>query len=458
MKTATQLKTIFITVYDGSISKNILRSDAFKVLQARDDVNIVLFVQGNKTAYYVQEFGSERVTVLPTPNATHPRVERLLFFCMGYSTRTQGTLYRLLARPVQRRPLIGTAGRLLYALGRFPAWHSFLRFLYYHLPDNSHEESLAKYRPDAFFVPNMISSQDARLMKLAKRMGIPVVGMIKSWDNVGNKAFPFIHIDTLIVTNEIVKEEAIQILGINPAIIRISGFPQFDLYTDPSLIEDRNVFFKKIGADPGKRLILYAATGYEWTPHEVEVLELLDDAIEQGRIREPVQVLVRFHPKYVNPEERLDRRTNLICERPGTYVTDSLQGWEYEHADTIHLMNTLRHSDISINTGSTMAIESMIFDKPTIGIAFDGQHRLPLHRSVKRFYTFLHNQKLVALGGEDVVYNIDELVESINRYLVDPAYRAEGRKQTRKVECYQLDGMAGKRIADAVLDALALSH
>lgn len=455
---STAAKTIFITVYDGLISKNILRSDAFRKLHARPDIRIVLFVQENKVEYYAREFADDRVDVHATPAATHPKLEALLFFCVNYSTRTPGALYRLRERSVWKRPLMGLAVRTLYALGRFRWWHALLRFLYERLPDASHDAYLATYNPDAFFAANMISSQDARLMKLGKQRGIPVVGMIKSWDNVGNKGFPFIHVDRLIVTNEIVKEEAEQILGIDPAIIRVVGFPQFDLYIDRTHLESREAFFRRIGADPAKRLILYAATGYEWTPYEVEVLEMLDDAIAEGKVREPVQVLVRFHPKYQNPEARLDTRAHLICERPGTYVTNSLQGWEYERADTIHLMNTLHHSDICINTGSTMAIESMVFDKPTIGIAFDGRHTVPFHLSVKRFYTFLHNKKLVELEGEDVAKTPDELVAAINRYLADPSYRAQGRERTRDRECYKLDGKAGQRISEVVLDVLGIAQ
>ena len=41
-------RTIFITVYDGLISKNILRSNALKILAAHSGVRVVLFVQPNK--------------------------------------------------------------------------------------------------------------------------------------------------------------------------------------------------------------------------------------------------------------------------------------------------------------------------------------------------------------------------------------------------------------------------
>jgi len=449
------MKTIFITVYDGLISKNILKTNVFKILKKQDNLRIVLFVSSIKLNYYRECFKSDRVFIESIPRATSPKIEKILFMIASNSLTNTNALFRQKAAYLKwNRFHYFIIARILRIFGNFKLWNSLITFLYYHTVDSSFDKFILEYKPDLFFVSNLVASEDIRLMKLAKKENIYCIAMTKSWDNVGAKPFIFLYFDKLIVQNEIIKKEANSILGIDYSKINVSGFPQYDIYIDKKLIIKKDDFYKEVSANIKKKLILYSATGFTWTPHEYEVLEMLNDAIEQGKIIEPVQVLVRFHPKYPNPEESLKRLPHLICERPGTYTSDRLAQWEYEKKDVVHLMNSIYHSDICINTGSTMAIEGMIFDKPSIGIAFDGYQNLPLYKSVRRFYKFPHNKKLVELGGEDVVYSIDKLVGSINDYLKNPNKRAKGRELTRMKECYRIDGLAGKRIADIILNSL----
>lgn len=449
-------KTVFITIYDGLISKNILGSDAFRLLKERPDVRIVLFVQPNKVEYFEAKYRCKSVSVEASPGPTYPRLESFLFWITTFSSRTPGSLHRMSSYS-WHTPIKYVSARTLRFLGKFRRWRSVLRKIYELVPDSSYDAYLHTYKPDLIFVANLLSSQDTRLMKVAKKKGIRTVGMVKSWDNIGNKAFIYLACDTLIVPNVIAQEEAEEVLAVPRESIRVVGLPQFDMYVDKSLITSREMFFNKIGADPTKKLILFAATGREWTPHEPEIIEELSKAIEDGRVKIPMQVLVRFHPKYENPEERLATLPHLICERPGTFSTGKLGEWEFERDDIVHLLNSLYHADVCINTASTMALESMVFDKPTIGIAFDGSAQLPIFRSVRRFYDLPHNKILVSFGGEDVVYSFSELVESIHRACTDPGHRALGRALTREKECYQLDGRAGERIANVILSALHLS-
>lgn len=449
------LKTIVITIYDGLISKNILRSDAFKILQTIPHLRIVLLVQPNKVSYFRERFSSANVFVAAAPAPTYPKLDEFFFWVATCSTPSASSWFRIQSYTLFN-PLKFFGARLLRLLGQLTWWRRLLNVLYEWAPDRSYETLLQTYQPDLVFVANLISSHDTRLMKAAKQRGIPAVGMVKSWDNIGNKAFVYLHVNVLMVPNEVVRDEAVAFLRVPEDAIRIVGLPQFDSYVDKTRIMLRTEFFKRIGADPEKKLILFAATGREWTPDEPDILEALSKAIERCDIKEPVQVLVRFHPKYENPIDRLSQLPHLICERPGVFATRKLGEWEFEEGDIEHLMNSLYHADVCINTASTMAIESMVFDKPTIGIAFDGLRRLPPHRSVSRFYQFPHNKKLVALGGEEIVHSMPEHITAINRGLRDPAFRAEGRARTRDRECYRLDGKAGERIARVIMDALGV--
>lgn len=449
------MKTLFITIYDGLIAKNILRSDAYALLASRPEVRIVLFVHANKVEYFTRRYASERTLIEAAPAPTWPLLEAVLFWITTCSSPTHSARSRIDSFDM-RTPLKYIVGHGLSFLGHFTWWRRFLRWMYQYAPDRSYDEYFHRYSPDTVFVANLLSSDDTRLMKAAKRRGVRCVGMVKSWDNVGNKPFVYLACNPLIVPNEIVRDEAVSILQVPPEQLHVVGLSQFDRYVRADSLQSRDEFCREHGLDPDKRIIVFAATGEEWTPHEKDIVQYLSGALMRGVVAQPAQILLRLHPKYRNPEDFYESLPGVHCERPGTFATGSLGEWEFEEGDLIILMNTLYHADVCINTASTMALESIVFDKPTIAIAYDGSASEPYHASVRRFYDFPHTKKLVEMGGEDVVYSNEELLDSINHALRNPRWRSEGRALSREKECFRLDGRAGERIARVLFEALEL--
>lgn len=445
------MKTIFITIYDGAISKNILKSNIFLLLKSK--IKIVLFVPAGKIEYYKNNFSEANVFIEAFPKATFPKLEILLSQIFINSIYAKNIKIRINYNYANgENGLVKKFLRLfLWQLGKYKIWRIFLRLLYSMIPDHSYDVYFTKYKPQAIYTPNMISHEDMRIIKGARRYKVMVIGMMKSWDNITSKAFVAMRPDWFIAQNEIIKKEMVKYLDFPENKIYVTGWPQFDIYTNKNIYQGREVFCKKLGLDVNKKIILYCGAGLMIAPYDIEVLNMLIRSIEQKKIRYDVQILFRLHPKYSSAEESLDKNTLVIVDRPGGNNLGKLSYWEFEEDDILHLANSLYHSDVVICTASTMNIESAIFDKPVVNPAFDGDHKLPPSLSVSRRYKYDHQLNINNTNGIKIAYSDEEFIQYLNDYLDDPKIDSDGRCKIVEEQCSKLDGLAGQRIAEFII-------
>ena len=116
-----------------------------------------------------------------------------------------------------------------------------------------------------------------------------------------------------------------------------------------------------------------------------------------------------------------------------------------------HLASLMRFSDVTLNAGSTLTIDSAIVDTPIVNIGFDGYGRPDPADSVLRVYGFTHYANLVRTGGVRVATSETELIERINAYLENPALDRESRAQLVSEQCFRVDGKSGERVGAALL-------
>ncbi len=442
-------KTLFITIYDGAIAKNVLRTDIFTILKNR--FNLVLFVSEEKCEYYKRLYASDTVCVEVIPKATSPRFERM------FNVLALSMLHTHTVRAKINFSFANSGGRLKYWLrvlawyaGQFRLVHVIMRWIYTCAPDRSFDLFFARYSPGAVFVPNMISEEDFRLIKSARRHGVVSIGMPKSWDNLTSKTFFNIFPDWMMVQNALMKEEVIGLFGYPREKVEVVGFPQFDIYSTKSVIHTRQDFCAGLGIDPRHKIVLYAAAGHQLAPHDEEVLTQLIAHIDQDASFPKVHILVRPHPKYAFDSSRVPRRPFVSIDRPGTKVSGSLISWEFNDADIVHLANSLAHADVLVSTVSTLNIEGAIFDVPLISIGFDGNAALPPELSCIRYYTYDHMRPLVDSGGMTVARSAGELIEYVQQYLTNPSLHGLGRKNIIQKLVGQI-GESGRRVAEHII-------
>lgn len=459
------MKTIFISIYDGDTEKNILRTDVWKVLLKSGNHFVLLIRGSDRLDYYKKEFASPQVSVELLPSA-RSAFEDIWYYIGWNSIPTRAISVRRYRQYWSRqRYLHGSVGAMLWVLGHLRVWRNFLRFIYRYTASEYVPNLFDKYRPDLLFAPSMFSAEDCRLMVMANKLGIPTVSTVKSWDVLPTKAFTRVRSNVLLVFNEFNKQEAVAFGDYRPEQITITGFPQFDIYTDGSVQMSRKEFCERIGLDPEKRFIMYGVPGDWKSPFSKEILQELGSRQANGKFKKPLQVLARLHPKYSDSSEGM-QIPNVVFYRPGKYFKsigefgiDSGMGdvrtWTFGDDDIKYLANSLQHADVLVCTDSTLTLDAAANDKPTILIAYDGNQSLPYKKSIAFIYEREHYARLLATGGVLLAHNHDELVQHINDFLVNPVHLAVQRNVLRQKLLYKCDGKSGERVARAVLDVLS---
>jgi CDP-glycerol glycerophosphotransferase (TagB/SpsB family) len=449
------MKTILIPIHDGTITKNLLRTDFLKHLQSAPEVRIVLLLNHADADAYRTEFGSP--TVVVEDSRVYKRADKIELIFSTIFRHSIPTRFMQIRQVDwywnKKKYFLYTMSSTLRILGHFRWWRKVLVFVNTLEPIDPKVRTIyQKWNPDLVFAPTMLSRVEVALMRLGRKNRVPVVGMAKSFDNLTSKAYLRVHPDSLIVPNQTGVTEATTLYNYPKEKIHVTGIPQYDVYVNPHLIIDRVEFLENIGLEASKKTILYAPAGDWMNPNDHEVLAQILEWTTNG-ILPNTQVLLRLHPTYESRTQELDGHPNLHVERPGTHH-GNLKWYEFGAGDVQHLANSLAHSDVVINTGSTLMVESCIFNTPVITLGFDGQTKKNYWQSVIRYYDREHLLPVIKTGGVPVAKSFQELQTLITTYYKNPQLHTEERKKAAFAVCGSIDGMAGKRTATVVLQAL----
>ncbi len=248
------------------------------------------------------------------------------------------------------------------------------------------------------------------------------------------------------------KENLIKIGGFLPEQIDVIGAPVFDPYLDPAGAWPRRELCDRIGLDPERPILLFATLGQMrmfWD--ETGTFRAFLDALDQAALPGPPQIVLRLHPISVDHYfEEFRTREDVVFSRYSRYCPN--MRWWPSRDEMFLAGNLLRHADACISPGSTMTIESAIFDTPTIVPTFNPlvpqeYDRFFRENWLNRHFRFLVEENTVALAGSP-----DELIGAVRRALADRSWLSEGRRKIRDWLLGPLDGRATERLAGLAVE------
>lgn len=446
------MRTIFITSFHPHISRNVLATSAFSLLKARGDVKIVLVVPAYKTQYFSERFGGVNVAVEGVQLYRASRTTRGLFFkklaiflfdSESARNRKRYDYY------LQRKMFRYVASLALGVIGRSASVRGIARALDLWLsPKGFFDPLLDRHRPDAVFSTDVQNENDVSLMQDARRRGIPVIAMVRSWDNLTLR-FLRIFPDRLIVGSQALARELGEYHGYPAERIAVTGNPHTDRYTkNPGMA--RVMFFDFFGLDPAKKLILYAPVSdalirvNDMDQYIMEILGRLD-----------ANILVRFPPEKGVRLENFTKPDHMSYDVPGqAFGRGEVGDREIRPEDDENLANELFYADIVVTGPTSIALDAMLFDKPAIMADI---YPTPRHffEGVWR-YRDDHIRKLVATGGVIYADTKEKLLDAIERALANPAREdaKKGRAAARALWFSHADGRAGERVARKLISFL----
>lgn len=456
------LQTIFIPIFSGNEGRHILRSDVYTVLVGRPDLEIVFFVRSEeRRQYYEREFSRPRVRFEVAPRYRLSHTDAFFSFLKYYLLRTatidlkrraryerEGGAPRFamsfIANRVLGRPWIRRATRFLDGrMVRVPAV----------------ADLFDRHHPALVFCADLFDDTEAAFSREAHRRGIPVVGMILTWDRATSRWCIRVLPDELIVHNQFAREEAALYQDMPERRTHLVGTIQHDaLVAEPAAT--REMFCKKMGIPPEHRIIVYGPIGRSFDVTKAldqTVIDLLGRWVEQGALGSAgITIIVRFPPNDFLKEGDTRPRAHIRYQVPGHRFSGTRgQDWDMNFEDLALLRDTIANASLIVTYYSSLSIDGAVFDKPVINIDFNAEADCIVERR-HPYYATTHYQKAASTGGIRLVRSAKELQEWIGRYLADPSRDREGRAKLVATQCGKVDGQSGKRAGEflrSLLDA-----
>ena len=273
-----------------------------------------------------------------------------------------------LRSPLARRVLAtGTVFRALTALERRVP------------PAEEIARELLNQRPDVVVASpaNLKDSVEIEYVKAARRLGIPSVVPVLSWDNLTTKGLIHVVPDLTLAWNETQRDEAVRIHGIPPQQVAVPGSPFFDPWFQPSeQYEPRDAFCRRVGIDPQQQFAVYLGSSKNIASDETWLVSGL--ARELRNATEPrlrsMQLLVRPHPANAKVYEALDEPNVVVWPKAGR-----LPGSDSSRQD---FRATLEHAVAAVGINTSGMIDAVVADRPCVALMvpeYDGTQRHALH-------------------------------------------------------------------------------
>lgn len=286
------------------------------------------------------------------------------------------------------------------------------------------QKDLKTFNPDIVLNLHQRSTISAPIAQTAQKNGIKTATVIFSWDNVP-KARLIARYDIYLVWSDLMKTElGLLYQEIRADQIKVVGTPQFDFYFQEELYESKNDFFNKYGLNVNKKTICFSAND-ESSPYESlyledicnEICKLADELQPQIIFRRsPVDISNRFDKvlvKYksilfpINPDWRFEKGQQKLFSTIYPSINDSKL-----------LINTVKHSDVVINLGSTMAHDFAVLNKPCLYLNYN-----PVQNStfkVSQIFNFQHFDSMKGLDAVGWISAKDQIGAKIFEALIAP--------------------------------------
>ncbi|HEU4790441.1 MAG TPA: UDP-glycosyltransferase [Flavobacterium sp.] len=323
--------------------------------------------------------------------------------------------------------------------------------LYYH----QSLETLQIEKPAMVFCTNQRPMTAIAPLLAAQDLGIPTATFIFSWDNLP-KATMVVETDYYFVWSDLMKEELLFYYPfINKSQIFVTGTPQFESHFDKNKLLSKEVFFEQNNLDTNKKYICYSGDDITTCPDDPKYLEDVAMAIrELNKKGYSLGIVFRrcpvdFSGRY---DEVLGNYKDVITSIVPLWKKIG-EGWNTVLPTQVDIdlqMNTIAHTELVINLGSSMVFDYVAHDKACAFINYDVFNKKISNWSVKKIYNYVHFR---SMPSKDAVFWIDNpstIASIIEKGLIKNSSEIEGAKQWFKIINQHPPQQSSKRIWEGI--------
>ena len=292
-------------------------------------------------------------------------------------------------------------------------------------------------RPDLIVFPSSAYDPDGSdLARIGRLDGMKTLFLIDNWDNLSSKSTFWALPDHIAVWGEQSKEQAIRIQGFSPDQVTPIGTPRFDQYY---LSRDRSL------ANPfDSQYVLFVGQAIPFD--ENAALRLLEDEIStRSDTYGALKVVYRPHPwrhPRISHDHMEETQYHHVVMDP--QLRDAYYGGNTSYQPELAYYPTLlQNAKFVVATPTTMLIESLLFRKRALVLAYDdGIHLTSPHNALANYE---HLRGIDQIEGVSFCRDIALLAESF-RALWDTHAPLDVEKQARDLGYFLFDD--GDRYCD----------
>jgi hypothetical protein len=291
-------------------------------------------------------------------------------------------------------------------------------------------------------VANVQSLQAVPFLNAARRLELPVVGYVASWDHTVGKGIVSPHVTRYVVQNSVMRGDLVRYHGIPSERVVVTGWPQTDVFAAARPRAAFDELVRELGLDPGRPVVLVAGNTPTNAPYEGLFVDRL---VAWWREFKPgFQLLFRPHPRDREWRERFSAALDI----PAAAVS------EPSYTDLETLATLLQHVDCVVANAGTILLDSLVNDRPAVCVLYDeGAPAGELHAELN--VTGEHYRELFASGAFQRAMTFEDVVSGIDRSLARPEELADERRRVAHEVVGDIDGRAAERVVEAIVGVVA---
>jgi len=277
----------------------------------------------------------------------------------------------------------------------------------------------------------------------ARRLGLPLVGYVESWDQtVGKSAIPPFF-DRYIVQNEAMRADLVRYHGIEPGRVVVTGWPQSDLFMRPRPRSAYVAVLRELGLDPDQPVVVVMGNTPANAPYEGAFVERLVEW--RGSTPDAPQLLFRPHPA---DRHEWPHRFRAAMDADGCAVQAP------SYTDMEVLATLLQHVDCVVSNAGTILLDALVNDRPAVCVLYDEGGSFE-ESFAARNVSGEHYRELMASAAFQRATSFEEVVAGIRRSLAAPQELAAERRKVVDKVVGDVDGHAADRVVAAIAEAVA---
>jgi hypothetical protein len=223
------------------------------------------------------------------------------------------------------------------------------------------ERFVADRNPDVVLVSHLadLGSSQSPYIRAANRLGVHTAYPVFSWDNLTNKGLIHDRPEVTLVWNDLQAEEAVELQGLPPGRVDVTGAPAYDHWFEWKPGRSREEFCREVGLREDRPIILYVCSSHFVAPNEIVFLRRWLEAVRaHGGLLAEAGVIARPHPR------------NAAQWGRGTIEAPQFQVWPrfgeepIEQSSRQNYFDSIYHAAAVVGINTSAQIESAIVGRP----------------------------------------------------------------------------------------------